>query len=162
MHTVPSPGTTFRDVPGTYSQLLLHIIFSTKDRAPFITPDIRERLHPYIGGIIRAEEGSLLTIGGMPDHVHLLIRWRTDATIADLMRTVKARSSRWVHRTFPHAQSFRWQEGYSAFSVSKSVEHGVRTYIENQETHHARRSFMDELRTILRAHGVDFDDRYLA
>ena len=102
-------------MPGTYSQLLLHIVFSTKGRAPWITPEVAERLYPYIGGIIRAERGVLYDIGGVEDHVHLYLRWRPDGSVSDLLRTVKARSSKWVHDTFPSLGAFAWQEGYSVF-----------------------------------------------
>lgn len=148
-------------MPGTYSQILLHTVFSTKRRATLITPAIQPRLYDYIGGIVRAEKGSIYAIGGMSDHLHLLLRWRTDATIADLMRTVKARSSVWVHRTFSDAAAFSWQEGYAVFSVSKSAEPDVKAYIENQAEDHKKRDFQEELLALLRAHGVDFDPRYV-
>lgn len=90
-------------MPGMYSQILLHIVFSTKHREPWITPDIAERLYPYIGGIVRAEKGTLYDISGVEDHVHLYLRWRPDESISNLMRAVKARSSKWVHETFPRS-----------------------------------------------------------
>lgn len=148
-------------MPGTYSQILLHVVFSTKGRAASIKPEVQARLYPYIGGIVRAEKGTLYAIGGMPDHVHLLVRWRTDAAIADLMRMVKARSSRWMHQTFPDAAAFAWQEGYAAFSVSKSAEPDVKRYIETQGEHHGKHGFKEELLALLKAHGVDFDERYV-
>jgi len=148
-------------MPGTYSQILLHVVFSTKGRAAFIKPGIQTRLYDYIGGIVRAEKGTLYAIGGMPDHVHLLLRWRTDAGIANLMRAVKARSSLWVHQTFPSFSGFAWQEGYAVFSVSKSVEPDVKAYIENQVEHHKKGDFKEELLKLLRAHGVEFDERYV-
>ena len=94
-------------MPGTYSQILLHIVFSAKRREPWITADIAARLYPYMGGIVRAEKGVLYDIGGIEDHVHLYLRWRPDHTVSDLMRTVKARSSKWIHDTF--ADSLHWQ-----------------------------------------------------
>lgn len=148
-------------MPGTCSQVLLHVVFSTKGRVAFIRPEIQSRVYEYIGGIIRAEKGALYSIGGMPDHIHLLLRWRTDATIADLMRTVKARSSLWIHQTFADLKAFAWQEGYAVFSVSKSAESDVRRYIETQVEHHKKRDFKEELLSILRAHGVDFDERFV-
>src|SRR6476619_3574333 len=111
-------------MPGTCSQLLFHTVFSTQGRHGWITAEIAELLYPYIGGIIRSERGVLYSIGGIEDHVHLYLRWRTDGNIADLMRVVKAASSKWVHDTFPHLAEFTWQEGYSVFSVSKSREPG--------------------------------------
>ncbi len=98
-------------MPGTFSQKLLHVVFSTKYRKEWITPDLAERLYPYMGGIVRAEKGVLYSIGGMPDHVHMYMRWRTDESISNLIRTVKARSSAWVHENFRELGVFAWQEG---------------------------------------------------
>lgn len=145
-------------MPGTYSQILLHIVFSTKGRHPWITPDIAERLYPYIGGIIRNEKGTLYSIGGVDDHVHLYIRWRPDATVSDLMRTVKSRSSRWIHETFPHLQAFGWQDGYAVFAVSKSKEADVKEYISRQAEHHRQKDFKSEWMEILRSHGIEPED----
>ncbi len=146
---------------GTYSQLLLHIVFSTKERIPWITPDVADRLYPYIGGIIRAEKGVLYDVGGIEDHLHLYLRWRPDGAVSDLMRTVKARSSKWLHDTFPNLRVFAWQEGYGVFSVSKSQEEAVKKYIAGQAEHHKKEDFKSELLRILRAHGVEFDEKYV-
>ncbi len=148
-------------MPATHSQILLHVVFSTKKRAAMINTHLQLLLYDYIGGIVRAQQGTLYAIGGMPDHVHLLLRWRTDAAISDLMRTVKARSSSWVHKTLPDFAGFTWQEGYAVFSVSKSAEPDVKRYIENQLEHHKDRDFKAELLALLRAHGIEFDQRYL-
>jgi REP element-mobilizing transposase RayT len=148
-------------MPGTYSQILLHIVFSTKDRQPWIKSEVAERLYPYMGGIVRAERGALYSTGGIEDHVHLYLRWRPDESVSALMRTVKARSSKWVHDTCPALGSFAWQEGYSVFSVSKSQEEAVKKYIEEQAAHHKREDFRSELLRMLRAHGVEFDERYV-
>jgi REP element-mobilizing transposase RayT len=148
-------------MPGTYSQLLLHIVTSTKGRESWISAGVAERLYPYIGGIVRAEKGSLYAIGGVEDHVHMYLRWRPDGAVSDLMRTVKSRSSKWVHETFPHLAQFARQEGYSVFSVSKSEEEALKTYIAGQAEHHRKENFNSELLRILRAHGVEFDPRYV-
>ncbi len=148
-------------MPATHSQILLHVVFSTKKRAAMINTCLQSRLYDYIGGIVRAQQGTLYAIGGMPDHVHMLLRWRTDAAISDLMRTVKASSSSWVHKTFPGFAGFAWQQGYAVFSVSKSAEPDVKRYIENQLEHHKDRDFKAELLALLRAHGIEFDQRYL-
>ncbi len=148
-------------MPGTYSQLLLHVIFSTKYRERWINADIQERLYSYLGGIIRAEKGVLCDIGGVEDHVHMYLLWRPDSAVSDLMRTVKARSSKWVHDSFPNLARFAWQEGYSVFSVSKSQEEAVKKYITGQAEHHKAESFGAELLKLLRAHGVEFDERYV-
>ena len=148
-------------MPGTYSQLLLHVVFSTKGRRPWIGTDVAERLHPYIGGIVRAERGVLYAIGGVEDHVHLYLRWRPDGSVSDLMRTVKSRSSKWLHESHPQLAAFAWQEGYSAFSVSKSQEDAVKAYIGRQAEHHAKEDFKSELMRLLRAHAVEFEERYV-
>lgn len=146
---------------GTYSQIFLHAVFSTKHRTPWIDSSVSERLYPYIGGIIREEKGTLYEIGGVEDHVHLYLRWRTDRAISDLMRTVKARSSKWVHDEFPQLRAFAWQEGYAVFSVSKSQETAVKQYIANQAEHHRKTDFNSELLQLLRAHEIEFDERYV-
>jgi len=148
-------------MPGTYTQLLVHVVFSTRGRTPWITTPVAEKLHPYLGGIIRAEGGNPLAIGGVEDHVHLYLRWKPDGSLSDLMRTVKSRSSKWLHDTFPGLKDFAWQEGYGAFSVSKSRESAVITYIQNQPQHHQREDFRSELRAFLRRHLVDFEEKYL-
>jgi REP element-mobilizing transposase RayT len=94
-------------MPGTYSQILLHVVFSTKQRRPWLTPDLTERLHEYIGGVIRTGKGTLYAIGGAEDHLHLYLRWRTDEAISDLLRDVKAKSSSWFHEKLSEAKSIR-------------------------------------------------------
>jgi putative transposase len=141
----------------TFSQLLYHIVFSTQYRQDFIDPELREDLYPFISGIIRNERCSLLGIGGMPDHVHLLVRVRPTLTVADLLRSVKANSSRWVHERSETPRRFGWQEGYAAFSVSESVAGEVCRYIQSQEGHHRRRSFEEEWVGLLIRHGIEFD-----
>jgi REP element-mobilizing transposase RayT len=148
-------------LPGTYSQILLHIVFSTKRREPWITPDIASRLYPYIGGIVQAEKSTLYEIGGVEDHIHIYMRWRPDESISNLMRTVKSRSSKWIHDTYLSLQTFAWQEGYSVFSVSKSQEAAVKKYIAGQTEHHKKEDFKSELLRLLRAHGVEFDEKYV-
>jgi putative transposase len=148
-------------MPGTYSQILMHIVFGTSRRRRWIKPELSERLYPYIGGVIRAEKAVLYQIGGTEDHIHMYLRWRPTGSVSDLMRTVKARSSKWIHDTFPALSAFAWQDGYSVFSVSKSQEESVRTYIEGQVEHHKGEDFRSELLRLLRAHGVEFEERYV-
>jgi REP element-mobilizing transposase RayT len=148
-------------MPGTYSQILLHVVFSTKHRQAWIAPEIAERLYPYIGGIVRAENGVLYDIGGIEDHVHVYLRWRPDESVSNLMRTLKSRSSKWIHETFPALAAFAWQEGYSVFSVSKSQEQAVKNYIVGQAEHHKKEDFKSELLRLLRAHGVELDERFV-
>lgn len=148
-------------MPGTYSQLLYHIVFSTKRRVPWIKADLAPDLYAYLGGIIRAQQGTLLKIGGVEDHVHLYVRFRTDATISGLLRETKAGSSQWIHKHSPGLRDFAWQEGYSVFSVSKSQEHVLTTYIDNQAEHHRKEDFRAELLRLLHFHGVEFDEQYV-
>lgn len=148
-------------MPGSYTKLLYHIVFSTKGRRALIKPDVQARIHEYMGGIVRGNGGVALQIGGMPDHVHLLVRWRADESVSAMVRLIKSNSSKWIHETISDMQSFAWQEGYSAFTVSESQVDAVRRYIANQEEHHRGRSFGEELVALLAAHSVEYDARYL-
>lgn len=145
---------------GTFSKLLYHIIFSTKGREPSITPGIEPRLYEYIGGIVRSENSTALRIGGVADHIHILLRGRTDQTLAELMRIVKSKSSLWIHQTFPDARNFAWQEGYAVFTVSESQKLAVDRYIANQHEHHRTQTFEQELIQSLEFHAVDYDPKY--
>jgi REP element-mobilizing transposase RayT len=138
-----------------------HLVFSTKHREPTITPTIRPRLYEYLGGLVRAEGGVLLNVGGMPDHVHLLARLSQTRAVADVLRVVKTNSSRWVRETFPDATGFGWQTGYGAFTVGHSTMNAVKRYVANQEVHHKTESFQDEFRRFLRAHEIEWDERYI-
>jgi putative transposase len=146
---------------GTFSRLLYHVVFSTRLRARFIDPKLRTELYPYIEGIIRRQGGWLLSLGGMPDHVHILLRLKPDLAIAELVRHVKGGSSKWVHDQKELCPKFAWQAGYAAFSVSESKEATVRSYIEKQEAHHRQATFEDELLTLLRRHKIEFDPVYV-
>jgi len=146
---------------GTYTKLLYHIIFSTKDREPLITPHLRENLYPYIGGIIRGQEGVLQAIGGMPDHIHLVVGVKPDLSVSELVRLVKANSSKWINEQASHAGRFGWQSGYGAFSVSLSQLAAVCEYVQRQEEHHSKKTFQEEYLDFLRRHEVSFDERYL-
>ncbi len=148
-------------MPGTFTRLLYHIVFSTQRRANLIAADLQPRLYEYLGGTIRGERGIAHEIGGVADHVHLLIQWRTDEALATLMRRLKANASRWIHAEFPTMGAFAWQEGYAAFTVSPSQLETVRQYIRNQAAHHHQRGFVEELKALLDAHGIEHDDRYL-
>ena len=130
-------------MPSTHLSLHYHIVFSTKDRAPLIAPEWRERLHAYLGGVVRNVEGTPEAIGGVADHVHLLVGLRATARLADVARDVKAVSSRWVHEEIGD-RAFAWQEGYGAFTLGASQRGAVREYIARQEEHHRRRTFKEE------------------
>ncbi len=145
----------------TFSNLLYHIVFSTKNRIPLIHAELREPLYEYMGGILRGEGGILLEIGGIPDHVHLLAKIKPDIAIAMMIKNVKGKSSKWVNAEKNLDHHFEWQEGYGAFSVSASHVDKVRQYIRNQEKHHRRVPFRDELIALLNRHGISYDERYL-
>jgi REP element-mobilizing transposase RayT len=144
-----------------YSKLFYHIIFSTKDREPLISAGLCTDLYAYIGGIVRARKSMLFEIGGMPDHVHLVIRSRPDLSAAELVRVVKANSSKWVNERPGSIGRFSWQEGYGVFGVSFSQLAGVREYVRSQAEHHRTRTFQEEYREFLRRHEIEFDEAYL-
>ncbi|HLL16662.1 MAG TPA: IS200/IS605 family transposase [Pyrinomonadaceae bacterium] len=146
-------------MPHTFTNLLMHIIFSTKDRAPLITADLKPPLHAYMGGIIRELKGKALIINGTSDYVHLLVSVSPSLSLADAMRVLKTNSSRWAHEA-THA-AFNWQSGYGAFSVSQSNMQTVAEYIAHQEEHHRKLTFQDEYVMFLRKHGISYDESNL-
>lgn len=148
-------------MPQSYVCLHYHLVFSIKNRAPAITPEIEPRLWEYLGGLVRGLGGTPIQIGGIEDHVHLLVTLRQDSALSDMLRDIKAGSSGWVHDTFPDAKNFWWQTGYGAFTVSHSNVDAVKAYIVNQKEHHNRLSFEDEFRKLLEKHGVGFKEEYL-
>jgi REP element-mobilizing transposase RayT len=148
-------------VAHSYTNLLYHIVFSTKDRRPLIEPAIAGRLYAYLGGGIRAEGGTAIAINGTADHVHILARLRQDKTVSDVLRGIKANSSKWVKDTFAAQQGFAWQSGYGAFTVSESQVQRVGAYIGDQEAHHRRQTFEEEFVAFLKAHGIAFDPKYV-
>lgn len=140
---------------------LIHFIWATKNRRPIIREEWRERLHAYLGGILEAKKCKLIAAGGIENHVHVLASLPATITLAEVAGAMKANSSRWIHETFSNARDFEWQEGYGAFSVSKSSEPRVVSYIHSQVEHHSRQSFPDEIRQLLEKHGIPYDERYL-
>ena len=145
----------------SYVQLITHIVFSTKHREPFITPELRAQLFPYMGGIFRKLDSSALIVNGVADHVHILALLPAKRALSDILRDAKAGSSGWVHEQFPSMKNFAWQTGYGAFSVSKSNLEVVRKYIAAQEEHHRRKTFQEEYIGLLQKHGIEYDERYL-
>ena len=149
-------------MPQSFTNLIYHIVFSTKNRQPLITDDVKSRLYDYIGGTIRGTGGISLAINGMDDHVHVLTKLRPDKSVSDVLRDLKANSSGWMHYVFPELKDFSWQNGYGAFTVSASQVEKVREYIANQEEHHKKvGSFRDEFIKMLRANKIEFDEKYL-
>lgn len=145
----------------THLSLHYHIVFGTKGREASIAAPWRGMLHAYLGGVVRGLGATPQEIGGMADHVHLLVGIKATHRLADLLREIKSESSRWVHETHG-VTGFAWQEGYGAFTVSASQREDVRRYIQNQEAHHRRRSFHEEYLELLKRSGVEFDERFLA
>ena len=145
----------------SYAQIYLHVVFSTKHREPLIDPTWEARLYSVIGSTLRTVKCTLLAAGGVEDHVHLLVSMARDLSTSVMVRNVKTDSSKWIHDTYPALTQFHWQDGYAAFSVSHSQMGAVRAYIANQKEHHRKQSFQEELRQLLRLHGIEFNERYL-
>ena len=145
----------------SYTSLQYHIVFSTKDHRPFISEEVRTRLIDYIGGIIRSLDGKLLEVNGPQDHLHLAVSTSAQSSPADLVRDIKANSSRWIHKTFDDMKGFGWQDGYAAFSVSHSAMPKVIEYIRHQQDHHKQLSFHEELVALLQRHEIAYDERYI-
>ena len=143
----------------TFFSLHYHLIFSTKQRVPMIQAEWRPRMHAYMGGIIRGFNGVAEIVGGVSDHVHLLVSLRPVHCIADVMRDLKKDSTNWVKGNFD--SRFGWQEGYAAFSVSPTNTESVKRYIAEQERHHAKKSFVDELKECLAQAGIEYEEKYL-
>lgn len=145
----------------SYVSSYFHFVFSTKERRPLITPVLRERLWPYMGGIGRENKIKPIEIGGVADHVHLLLSLPATMAPAKAMQLIKGGSSKWVHETFPEHRMFAWQEKYGAFSVSMSQLDPTVEYIKDQEEHHRKRSFQKEFLALLKKHRISYDERYL-
>ena len=143
----------------TYLSLHYHLVFGTKGRRPFIRPTWRGSLHEYLGGTVRGLDGVSEIVGGVEDHVHLLISLRATHCLADFMRELKKASSVWVRENLE--PEFGWQDGYAAFTVGVTATRAVRRYIANQEQHHRRLGFREELEELLNRAGVQYDPRYI-
>ena len=145
----------------SYTNLNYHIVFSTKERRPFMSPETLPRICQYIGGIVGNHNGTPLIANGTPDHLHLAAIVAPTIAISDFVGAVKANSSRWIHETFEDLRSFSWQEGYSAFTVSRSAKDVVVAYVAGQQEHHRRMTFQEELVALLDKHGIEYDERYI-
>lgn len=143
------------------SDILVHVIFSTKDRRASIADVFKERLFAYMSAIVKERGGVAHIINGTKDHVHMLISIPTDMSVADMMRFVKGSSSRWVHKEIAGTRGLGWQTGYSVFSVSRSMFKQVHRYIARQEEHHRKVSFKEELIAFLKKHEFEYDEKYL-
>ena len=145
----------------TFSQIYIQTVFAVSGRLSLISQDYKEDLHKYITGIVRKKDQKLISINGMPDHIHILIGLRPAMALADLVRDIKSDSSEWVNKKKLARGKFGWQEGYGAFSYGHSQLDVIIRYIQNQEKHHRRRSFKDEYLTLLRRFEIEFKEKYV-
>ena len=145
----------------TFSSLSIHCIFSTKERIPILSPETRERLWSYLGGIAKQNGIKPACIGGVADHVHLLLSLPTTIAVAKAIQLIKGAASAWVHDTFRELHNFAWQEGYGAFRVSVSHLSETVEYIKNQAEYHRTRTFQEEYLAFLKKHNLQFEDKYL-
>src|SRR5207245_2358184 len=143
----------------SYTNLLYHIVYATKERAPLITNILRPRLHEYLGGTVRGLGGVAIEVNGVAGHVHILAKVRPTISVSEFLSKLKSSSSGWAKRET--AGRFGWQARFAAFTVSESQVERVRRYIRNQEEHHRRQSFEEEFKTLLRAHNIDFNAAHL-
>jgi putative transposase len=148
-------------VGNTYTSLYIHYIFSTKNRLPLIVPEIQDRLWPYMAGIAKKNNMTALAVGGMPDHIHILLSLPATLSVSKAIQSIKGNSSKWINDTFKTSNPFSWQKGYGAFSVSISILQDTVRYIQNQAVHHRRKSFEEEYLDFLKKNEVVYDERYL-
>jgi len=144
----------------TYTSLLFHCVFSTKERRKSIAPELESRLWAYIGGLAREHGFKVLTVGGMEDHIHILLSLPSTTPIAKAMREIKSGTSHWMRECCALTE-FEWQEGYGAFSIGWTQLESTRTYIDRQKEHHRKRDFQEELIAFLKKHRIDYDPRYI-
>ena len=145
----------------THHGILIHVIFSTKQRFKLLHKNWRDDLFAYMGGIAKEHKSTLLKSGGVEDHVHLLLKIHPSFAISDTIKLVKGNSSKWINESKKIAARFEWQRGYGAFSVSESISNTVKRYIENQQEHHRQKSFEDEYFAFLKKHNIEYDPRYV-
>jgi len=148
-------------MPQSLSSIIVHLIFSTKNREPFITPAIETELHPYMARILRTCGSPSLALNGSVDHVHILFSLARVIAIADLVEEVKADSSKWIKTKGREFRNFHWQRGYGAFSVGQSQIVAVKRYIARQKEHHKKFTFEEEYRKFVKAYGIEYDERYV-
>ena len=145
----------------TFTSLLFHLVFSTKDRADIIPAAVEPRLYAYLGGITKNQGGCLLAAGGTANHVHLLVSHSKTIAIADYMEILKKDSSKWIKTQDPRCKAFRWQDGYGAFTIGQSSVAALKRYIAVQKEHHRKVSFQEEFLNILRKYGISYDEDYM-
>jgi putative transposase len=145
----------------TYTSLHYHFTFSTKNREPWIKPEIETRVWEFIGGIARKHKMKAIQVGGIDDHIHALVLAPPTLAPSQIAQYFKGPSSKWIHEEFVKLELFEWQDGYGAFTVSKSQVSDLIKYIKNQREHHRKKTFQEEYLELLKKHGVDYDERYL-
>ncbi|MDP0491481.1 MAG: IS200/IS605 family transposase [Verrucomicrobiota bacterium JB023] len=149
-------------MPQSLSNILVHVIFSTKDRYPFLeSTELRKKTHAFLAGAVRQCNCEAYRVGGVSDHVHLAIRLSRTLTIADLVKELKTSSNKWLKTQSPAFETFSWQQGYGAFSIGMSQKETLLHYIDNQEKHHRSQTFQEEYRSLLNKYAIPFDERYL-
>ena len=146
---------------GTFTQIYIHAICSTKNRQNVLLPEVRKQVYNYICGIIKNEEGYVYSIGGTSNHIHILFSTSSKVSISEMLKEIKGSSSRWINQNLSLQNKFQWQAGFGAFSVSQSQLGAVTQYINNQEEHHKKFSFKDEFRALLNKHNLSFDEKYI-
>jgi REP element-mobilizing transposase RayT len=142
----------------SFVSCLLHCVFTTKQREPWLSPEICERLWPYLAGIAHEHDMRAIAIGGVADHVHILLSLPSTLSISKALQLLKGNSSKWIHETFPAMAAFNWQGGYGAFSIGVSGIEATTRYIKQQAQHHRTRSFRDEFIIMLRKHKIHFEE----
>ena len=145
----------------TYTQILIHAIFGTKQREPHLSQEIKAELFPYLAGSLQRMKATAVIVNGPRDHVHILFSLPPALSLSDAMEKLKANSSKWLHQRWPRRQAFAWQTGYAAFSVSPSNLASVRNYIARQEERHRKMTYQEEVLALLERHGIEYDPRFV-
>ncbi|MBF0274338.1 MAG: IS200/IS605 family transposase [Nitrospinae bacterium] len=148
-------------MPQSLSKILVHIVFSTKSRRPFIKEPIQKELYAYMATILKGCESPAIIIGGVDDHVHILCRLSKSEKLFSVIEEVKKKSSKWIKTKGKEYEEFYWQKGYGAFSIGSSQVDDLKRYINNQKEHHSQRSFQDEYRGLLKRYDVEYNESYL-
>ena len=148
-------------MPQSFASIIVQIVFSTKDRTPWLDDTIRPKLHAYLATVCREVTGVVYAVGGVADHVHIACVLPRTVTVADIVEKVKVSSSLWIKEIDPKYAGFHWQRGYGTFSVGASGKDALVKYVENQEEHHRTRTFQDEYRALLTKYGIEWDERYV-
>ena len=148
-------------MPQSLANIMIHLVFSTKDRQPWIADDWRDDLHSYMGGIIRRHGSALISAGSVEDHIHLLFPLPRTVAVSEMVKEIKSGSTRWIRSSPARPTGFNWQAGYGIFSISPSHKAAVIGYIANQREHHKTTTFQDEYRKFLMKYEIDYDERYV-